>query len=72
MVYKHDAPDSGNFGLAKTFNHETANMLNAIPEPSSSALLGLGGLALLLNRNRKVTIQVSFRDLPSPSHGRKS
>jgi len=26
--------------------------LNAVPEPSSTALLGLGGLALLMRRKR--------------------
>ena len=48
-----DIGDSGLAGDAQIYTHETANMLNAVPEPSSSSLIGLGGLALLLKRNRK-------------------
>ena len=37
---------------AGTFNANTAGLLLVVPEPSSTALLGLGGLALALRRRR--------------------
>lgn len=47
-----DLSNSGAAGYARTFDHQTENMLTAVPEPSSAAMVGLGGLALLLRRHR--------------------
>ncbi|MGJ8655426.1 MAG: PEP-CTERM sorting domain-containing protein [Akkermansiaceae bacterium] len=44
------AYSQGNSGL--TIHEVSINALDAIPEPSSTALLGLGGLALILRRRK--------------------
>jgi len=52
-MYLNDKWDLGITAYeAGTFNANTAGLLLVVPEPSSTALLGLGGLALMLRRKR--------------------
>jgi len=45
--------DFGTVSFADTFNQTNENMLSAIPEPTSTTMLVLGGLAALLRRKKK-------------------
>ncbi|MFT5106548.1 MAG: hypothetical protein ACI9UA_002171 [Pseudoalteromonas tetraodonis] len=47
------ADNDGNNDSPSSFDARFAVSLNTVPEPSSTAFLGLGGLALILRRRRK-------------------
>jgi hypothetical protein len=57
-INEASAPPIGDYVQLSDYNAEILAVMNAVPEPSTWGLLGLGSLAILLYRHRRSCIQL--------------